>query len=349
MVKNITISVLLALSVATSVHAAPRQLDSLSQPAVTSRLAEHSLLSDIARAGQRLVTVGMRGHILYSDDDARSWQQAQVPVNVTLTGVCFADERQGWAVGHRGVILATQDAGQTWSLQMQGQQVAEALVQAARDEHSELLESAEMFVIDGADKPFLAVHCSGPQQAVAVGAYGLALRTNDGGEHWLPSLAALQGTDQRHINALTETADGLYLAGEQGGLYQADLSLSDVQGLDSPYEGSFFGLLSDTDGGLLAYGMRGHVFHRVAGDSQWQQAQLNTTQSLTAGALLAGGRILLADASGIGWLSQDKGQTFREVKPEKQFSFTALMPLQDGSVIAVGQRGVSRFRASDLD
>lgn len=307
------------------------------------------MLSDIARAGQRLVTVGVRGHILYSDDEGRNWLQATVPVSVTLTGVCFADEQRGWAVGHRGVILATGDAGQTWQLQLDGNRAAAALADEARKQQSDLLESTEMLVEDGADKPFLAVHCSGAGQAIAVGAYGLAFRTEDGGQHWQPSLAALSGTEQRHINALTAAPEGFYLAGEQGGLYRADRALSNVQSMAEPYEGSFFGVLSAADGSVIAYGLRGHVFRRQGAGSEWERVALGTTQSLTAATQLNNHAILLADAAGAGWYSRDDGRSFRQVQPLNRFSFTALMPVQGGDVLAVGLRGVTRFQATDLE
>lgn len=307
------------------------------------------MLSDIARAGQRLVTVGVRGHILYSDDEGRNWLQATVPVSVTLTGVCFADEQRGWAVGHRGVILATGDAGQTWQLQLDGNRAAAALADEARKQQSDLLESTEMLVEDGADKPFLAVHCTGVGQAIAVGAYGLAFRTEDGGQHWQPSLAALSGTEQRHINALTAAPEGFYLAGEQGGLYLADRALSDVQSMAEPYEGSFFGVLSATDGSVIAYGLRGHVFRRQGASSEWERVALGTTQSLTAATKLSNHAILLADAAGAGWYSRDDGRSFHQVQPLNRFSFTALMPVQGGDVLAVGLRGVTRFQATDLE
>lgn len=344
---------LLGLSAATPAHAAsaPRGVlpDSLSQPAVASRLAEHALLSDVARAGRRLVTVGIRGHILYSDDEGASWRQAQVPVSVTLTGLCFADDRHGWAVGHRGVILATGDAGQSWTLQMDGQAAAAALLAEASDRQSALLDSAQMLVDDGADKPFLDIQCLGPRQAVAVGAYGLAFRTTNGGQRWQPSLEAMAGSDQRHLNALASAPGGLYLAGEQGGLYRADTALTGFETLAEPYEGSFFGLTTTAEGALLAYGLRGHVFRWQGGAADWQQVPLPTTQSVTAGTLLADGSVLLADASGKGWFSQDAGRSFIQVQPQRQYSFTALTPLEDGSVLAVGLRGVTRFQAAELE
>jgi photosystem II stability/assembly factor-like uncharacterized protein len=42
-----------------------------------------------ARAGERLVAVGQRGHILYSDDSGNAWQQAAVPVSADLNAVSF--------------------------------------------------------------------------------------------------------------------------------------------------------------------------------------------------------------------------------------------------------------------
>ena len=46
---------------------------------IESAKAVESLLLDVAHAGARLVAVGDRGHILYSDDNGASWAQAKVP------------------------------------------------------------------------------------------------------------------------------------------------------------------------------------------------------------------------------------------------------------------------------
>ena len=72
-------------------------------------LAPQALLLDITTAGQRLVVAGEHGIILYSDDNADSWQQASVPTTQMLTGVYFVDDRLGWAVGHDGLILVSED------------------------------------------------------------------------------------------------------------------------------------------------------------------------------------------------------------------------------------------------
>jgi len=56
---------------------------------IESAKAVESLLLDVAHAGARLVAVGDRGHILYSDDDGASWAQAKVPTRQMLTSVFF--------------------------------------------------------------------------------------------------------------------------------------------------------------------------------------------------------------------------------------------------------------------
>src|SRR5262245_46588487 len=74
--------------------------DVLDVPAAKSPYAQRSLLNGLARAGDRIVAVGQRGHVLYSDDAGQQWQQADVPVSSDLVSVAFVDAKRGWAVGH---------------------------------------------------------------------------------------------------------------------------------------------------------------------------------------------------------------------------------------------------------
>ena len=77
-------------------------------------LVSDSLLLDVARIGDRLVAVGERGHVVFSDDGS-AWQQAEhVPTRSTLTTV-FARGDRLWAAGHDAVIITSGDRGNTWS------------------------------------------------------------------------------------------------------------------------------------------------------------------------------------------------------------------------------------------
>ena len=99
-------------------HPAAAALDRLDRPAALEPAAVHSLMLGVARAGDRLVAVGERGHVLLSDDAGNSWRQAKsVPSQTLLTAVAFADPQRGWAVGHDELILHTADGGETWATQ----------------------------------------------------------------------------------------------------------------------------------------------------------------------------------------------------------------------------------------
>lgn len=320
--------------------------DTLEQRAVMSPLASRLAFNGAAMAGERLVVAGMRGTVLYSDDQGQHWLQANVPVTVSLTGVCFADALNGWAVGHRGVILATADGGANWTRQLQGEQAAQAILQVRQD--PEQIDEARRLVAEGADKPFLAVQCMGDGRVLALGAYGLAFSTQDGGQHWQPALALLDGSEARHLNAAQALDGEIYLAGEEGALMRVDQDLDGFRRFASPYEGSFFGLLATRNKSLLAFGLRGHVFRSVDRGSSWQRVALASNKSLTAAAELRDGSLLLADESGQGWLSHDDGRSFRPVAPERRFPLVALLAMPDGGSLAVGIQGITRFPPSAL-
>ena len=84
------------------------------QPAFKTSHPEKAAIMDLARTGKRLIAVGERGLIIYSDDSGENWTQAQVPVRVTLIGICFSDSDNGWAIGHETVLLHSRDRGATW-------------------------------------------------------------------------------------------------------------------------------------------------------------------------------------------------------------------------------------------
>ena len=85
---------------------------------VSTTLACKSLLLDSTRAGSRLLVAGARGVILYSDDQAATWQAAAVPLQTLITRLYFTDARHGWAVGHDAAIMRSHDGGASWEVRL---------------------------------------------------------------------------------------------------------------------------------------------------------------------------------------------------------------------------------------
>jgi photosystem II stability/assembly factor-like uncharacterized protein len=58
--------------------------------------------------------------VLHSPDAGVSWQKQTTGQTVPIRALTFVDERHGWAVGDLGVILTTDDGGQSWQAQRRG-------------------------------------------------------------------------------------------------------------------------------------------------------------------------------------------------------------------------------------
>lgn len=312
--------------------AAPAAVDPIDRPARLSRLAERSALIDVARAGERLVAVGERGHVLLSDDQGRRWRQVEVPTSVTLTALHFADASHGWAVGHGGVILATRNGGEQWVKQLDGRVAVDRLVQALGAAASARQRA------EGPDKPFLDVHFSDRLQGLAVGAYGLAFETRDGGQRWEPALAVTTGADERHLYALHAHAGNVWIGGEQGLLLRRAPDGTRVDALASPARSTLFALQAAPDGSLLAAGLGGHVQRSADGGASWTTAQPAGRAALTA-AVLAGERLVLANEAGQLLVSSDGGRRFAVQRAPQPYPLSALAPAGPGRVVAVGLLG----------
>lgn len=296
------------------------------RPALVSAKASHSLLIDLAKAGARLVAVGDRGHILFSDDQGNSWTQARVPVSVMLTSVYFANAQEGWAVGHQGVILYSSDAGAHWRLQ-----------RVDKGSNSEK-----------AGAPLLGVWFADNRNGYAVGAYGYFLVTHDGGTTWSDNAAALSNADGWHLNAIRGMSgtSTVFIVGEHGVLFRSLDKGMTWSSLASPFDGSFFGVAPIAPDMVLIFGLQGRLFASSDQGGQWRQVQTGVTSGLNAAARLDDGRVIVAGNAGVVlWARDHSLNLITETRSDRQ-SITAILPLPGNGFLTAGDGGVKSLPAA---
>lgn len=330
------------------VSQAAAYVDVLDLPAKASALAVSSPLSGTARAGERLVAVGQRGHIVYSDDGGAHWQQAQVPVSADLNAVSFANATQGWAVGGDGVVLHSIDAGATWNKQLDGRQIGALLVkhyQALADAEPDnpqwpaLVAEGERLTQQGADKPLLDVWFANERVGYVVGVFNLILRTDDGGHSWTPFQDRTDNPQGFHLNAIASTGDALYIAGEQGLLLKWDEASQRFAAIATPYQGSFFGVLGKP-GEVLVFGLRGNVLRSGDGGASWTALDSGLHVSITAGVVDAQGNYRLFTQGARMLVSQGNGAEMRLVQLAEPVPVTGATRATGETLLVVGSRGV---------
>jgi photosystem II stability/assembly factor-like uncharacterized protein len=327
---------LLSAGLPAATLAAEPATDPAAEYSVIAPLAPRSLLLDAVKAGDRIVVVGERGHVLLSDDQGANWRQAKVPTRATLTAVYFVDAQNGWAVGHDEVIVRTADGGETWTR-----------VHAAPEK----------------EQPLLDVWFNDAQTGFAIGAYGTILASSDGGASWaqrsfepqplVPVAKPAQraaaddeyldegSVSDMHLNAVARAANGkLYLAAESGHVFRSDDAGQSWLELPSPYEGSFFGVLPLDGASLLLFGLRGHLYRSDDAGAQWREISTGTVAMLTNGLRVGADTIVITGLAGTLLISHDGGTTFALEQQGDRKGIAAALPIDGGRLVTVGEGGI---------
>lgn len=276
-------------------------------------LAEESLLLDITPSGEAWIAVGERGHVLVSEDDGESWIQSPVPTRRTLCAVTGRDDGQAWAVGHDSVILYSQDHGRSWTVQY-----------AAPEEET----------------PLFDVWFEDAVRGLAVGAYGTALETFDGGRTWEPT--SLTDDDPHFYSIAASGAGVLYVAGEFGTVLRSEDGGETWILCETPYGGSYFGIEALDDETVLVFGLRGRLYRSSDRGDTWTQIDVDSTAALLAATQRGDGSVLVVGLSGCILVSEDRGETVRVESRADRVAMTTVMETR-GRVLVLGEDGVTSW------
>ena len=279
------------------------------------------------------------------------------------------------AVGERGHVLVSTDAGRSWRQSAVPASSTLTAVYFADAAHGWAVGHDETILrSDDGGRAWQLVHWAPERQApllgvwfdaaghgVAVGAFAAVYRSADAGRSWDPApfdprplpgtrraaksrpadpMADDEGIAQPHLNAIAADASGrLYVAGEAGHLYRSDDGGAHWFVLPSPYAGSFCGLLPLDGPALLAFGLRGHLYRSEDAGQSWTAIATGTEALLAGGARLADGTIVIVGLAGVLLASHDGGHSFALLQQPNRKGLAAVAPVPGGVVVA-GDGGV---------
>lgn len=278
-------------------------------------LVAENLLNDLDRADKAWVAVGERGHVLRSEDAGRNWRQILVPTRELLTAVAFApNEKQGTAVGHKNTILTTYDGGLTWTLNK---------------------VKGEFPVI------FLDTLWLDSTRVYAVGAYGEFWESKDAGKSWSKRWIS---EEELHFNTMEKASDGtLFLAGENGTLLRSSDQGENWDLVDTPYYGSYHGLLVVSSQRLWLLGMRGHIFQSKDSGENWDDWSRDSKVFLSGATEIDPGRFVIVGQGGLIYTLEGDPPNFQRHLFPVFDKMSAVAYTEDGALILTGNRGVHRL------
>jgi photosystem II stability/assembly factor-like uncharacterized protein len=331
----------------------------LERPALKVKEPARSVLIDVTIAEDRLVAVGERGIVVYSDDAGNTWQQAQVPVSVGLTAVYFPSQQNGWAAGHGGVILHTADGGKTWERQLEGVQAARMALENAQAsaervgpedlDAQQMVDNAKLLVKDGPDKPFLDLYFENDRVGFVVGSYGLIFKTEDGGATWKCLMDSVENAQSLNLYAIRAAGDVIYLVGEQGLFLVSKDSGGSFRKVATPYHGTYFDLFAYPSGELVLVGLQGNAYWSADQGETFHKSEVDAGVSFTHVTQYRHDILLFANQAGMLLESRDRGKTIKLIDAPRlaPVSSMVMMPSADHNqhtIMTVGFGGAVRVQ-----
>lgn len=300
-------------------------------------------------AHHRVVGAGLRGFVVTSDDEGKTWTQSAVPVQSDLVSLSFASQGNGWAVGHDGIILHSIDAGTTWKKQFDGNQAHDILtsyyrarIAAGEKELQPFLDEVELNTKSGATLPFLSVYFEDGLKGYAVGAFGMIVETDDGGKTWKPWLDRIDNKEFLNLNDIRSIAGDVYIAGERGSVYRLDRKENRFISVSTDYKGSFFHIVGNSKF-LLAVGLNGTAYRSTNRGTSWERVDTHLHSSVTSAAMSTDDKGVLLAARDVELaLSTDDGLTFVPIRPNAPMLFADVIPRKDSGFLLAGYQGIQR-------
>lgn len=327
----------------------PGYRDPLDAPSVMTRRATSALMLAVTRAGSRLVAVGELGRILFSDDEGQSWRQVSAPVSVNLVAVHFPTPRDGWAVGHGGVVLHSGDGGESWTRQLDGRGAATLLNdhygrrRDGGDGGAErYLKAVELNYQNGPELPMLGVWFRNGEEGFVVGAFGMILKTSDGGRSWTPWLDRIDQEGDPHLMAVAAVGGRVFITGETGRVWRLNEAAGRFEATQTPYAGTLFGIVGRGDR-VVAFGLRAHAVSSGDGGEHWSDVPLpDLSDSINAAASLGDGRLVLVTQGGRLLVERAGGAGFAAQEAARPTLLTGIAPVGQDDVVLTGMSGVMR-------
>jgi photosystem II stability/assembly factor-like uncharacterized protein len=353
--KRALLGMVLAISLAPWMGSWAKSFDVLELPAVKSDIAAESLVYTIREFHGTYYATGLQGHILYSSDGGDTWEQAEVPVRSSITDIFFPSPELGWAVGHEGVILHSSDGGKTWVKQYDGLRYGTegmayyeklAAENPDNDLYPYLMEEMQFAIDQGADKPFFKVYFHNDTFGHALGAYGMFVKTEDGGKTWEHVLHTTENDSFYHVFDIAPLPEAgqFFLAGEAGLFMIGDAETETATLVENvPWEGSFFTSIAAADGSIILGGLRGRMFRTTDEGVTWQEVEKPPGSSLVASLKLEDDRLVFAGIAGDMVISSDNGVTFKRLLLSSGNRIYTLEEGPSGTLLVGGPAGIQKL------
>ncbi len=344
------------------------KIELLNTASVPSDLATQSITTALVKTTNKdLLIVGERGHILNWQSESH-YNQEISPVSLLLTDVIVLSNGTKLAVGHDGAIISSPKDADDWhkvfdgfklikfkAVLLEKQVVALKKSIETLDDEDEIeeasfaledlefaLEDALNAVEAGPNLPLLSATQTANGTVMVTGAYGTLLVSNDLGETWKLSDDLLNNPDKLHLNSITSNNNIAYIAGEQGSVFKSLDNGSSWQSINTPYNGSMFGILAQKNStNLVTFGLKGNYFVSTDQGDHWTHYISDNKATLLGGHIAENGDVVLVGHGGTIFQFNTETPNKTDLSIDPSGSALSAVSIMNDQLIVVGQFGIT--------
>ena len=224
------------------------------------------LLLTASRPCRLLLFLLLTAHCTLPTALAGVWTKQRTASLAWLHAVFFVDQHRGWAVGSRGILLATSDGGRSW----------QAKTQPTEDVIRDVYFTDELNGWLVCERNIYDLQSNKDQRAYL-------MKTSDGGEHWQRVNMRGAAVDTRLSRAVFSGAGHGWAFGEGGTVYTTRDSGASWTRQQAPTRYLLLGgaFIDENSGWLVGAGST--ILQTVDGGETWHHGRLTNTASSTTG------------------------------------------------------------------
>jgi len=261
-------------------------------------------------------------------------------------------EKNIFSVGEQGLILKSEDNGESWSLSKTNTKVLLTSVFFLNENTGwvtghqgtilKTIDAGKSWQLQHSHSesdPLFDILFINENQGIAIGGYGYSLISNDGGKNWDRINIS---DDDYHLYAITSSNnDKYYIAGESGTLLVSD-NFSIWKKLPINHNGTLFSIQAKNNS-ITATGIRGSIIHSNDKGNNWRIITTPTTAPLETVHYLKNGQVLAAGRSGALLVGNpEQALSFERILFPVNHSITKIIEISDKQLLISGNFGIRK-------
>ncbi len=232
---------------------------------------------------------------------------AELNIIPNLNSIAFVDKNTGVAVGDKGIILKTEDAGKSW-----------------------------LAIDSGINERLSSIAFSSNNQAIISGYNGTILYSSDIGTSWT---VVESGSTNWLLSVAYSNTNQAFAVGRSGTLLRSENAGKTWLSINSNTTNRLLSIAFSSNKHALAVGDKGTILYSGNDGESWDSVESDTINRLRSITFITENQVLIVGDKGTVLGSRDSGKTWNTIDPGTDVQLRSITHFNKNQLLTVGNNG----------